>query len=116
MRALYAINFQIARNEDWADVFALTDEAGTALDLTGATFAMDLKKADGTVALSLTTGNGRLPVHDALSGLMGPLVLKSVLTSSLPAGVYKHDCLMTLGGRVQRLWYGDVTVLAGVTA
>lgn len=115
MRALYAINFQVARNEDWADVFALTDEAGNALDLTGATFAMDVRKTDGTLALALTTGNGRLPVHDAAAGLMGPLVVKADI-AALPAGVYRHDCLMTLAGRTQRLWYGDVTVLAGVTA
>lgn len=116
MRPLYALNFQVARNEDWSDVFALTDDAGAPVNLTGVSFTMDLKTALGTLVLSLNTANGKLPVYDAAAGLMGPLVLKTEMGSALPAGVYNHDCLMLEAGRTRRLWYGQLTVLDGVTA
>lgn len=108
------LDFEIARNEDWADVIGFGSE-DEPLDLTGATFSMDVRKDDGTLALSLTTANGRLVVADALKGLMGPLVAVADVQSSLPVGIYTHDCLMVKDGRTRRVWTGSLRVVNGIT-
>ena len=114
MSALYVVNFQTAINEDWREPFSLTGADG-ATDLTGVSMAMDVKASSGAVVLSLSTANGRLVIEDALAGQFSVRVPVAVMATVAP-GASKHDLVLTFaGGEVRRLWYGEITVLAGVT-
>jgi hypothetical protein len=115
MTALYRINFQSANNEDLRHAFALTDSAGTAVNLTGAALRMDLVEiAGGGSAVAASTGNGRIAVVSGPGGQF-EIVLPAALMRTLPAGVYRHDLLLTLADRIQRVWEGTLTLSQGVT-
>ena len=115
MTALYRVNLQTANNEDLRQVFVLTDTSAQAIDLTGATLAMDIESFDGNDVLEATTANGRIVVVDAPAGRF-ELAVPAAAMRALPAGSYQHDLLLTLaGGRVHRVWAGSLTLARGVT-
>lgn len=111
--ALFTIEFQAATNADWEDNFELRDEAGS-LNLAGATFEMDVRRADGMQAIELSTAAGTLPVLDADSGIFGVKVLAATMATLAP-GTYLLDCLMRQGGQTLRLFEGRLFLEKGVT-
>jgi hypothetical protein len=118
MTALYRINFQSANNEDLRHAFALTDSTGTAVNLTGAGLHMDLVGMAGVGSVApvvvATTSNGRIALVSGADGQF-EIALPAALMRTLPAGVYRHDLLLTLADRIQRVWEGTLTLSQGVT-
>jgi len=97
---------------------SVTDENGDAIDLTGYTARMSIKRDSRETAalLELTTANGRI-IITAASGLV-TLVLTAAETAAISTwqrGVYDLE-LVSGGGTVTRLCEGAVTLLAEVTA
>lgn len=114
------VDIRISDNADWTKVFTFEDEDGNAIDLTGSTFEMDIRETvDATAEIAtLTTSNGRL----ALSA--SPTDGK--LTVLIPAGIapagangatahYVHDLKRTLSTVTERLWFGALDVVKGVS-
>jgi hypothetical protein len=116
MTAFYRVNFQTANNEDLRHAFALTDSNGTSVDLTGAALQMDLVAVAGFggAPVVASTGNGRIALVSAAEGHF-ELGLPAALMRTMTPGVYRHDLLLTLTGRVQRVWEGTLTLSQGVT-
>lgn len=98
-----AIDYNIWRNADWRQAVIW---AGT--DLSGSTFAMDIKVArgDGATAASATI--------DDTDADTGTLVL-SLPDEALDAGTYYYDLVGTDSGVRTLLAYGTITVHEGVT-
>jgi hypothetical protein len=118
MATFYRVNFETAANEDLRQAFALTDSAGQPVNLTGGTLRMALDGVAGSVpgspALEASIVNGRIIVADAALGQF-ELVLPTATLRTVPTGVYHHDLVLTLAGRVQRVWEGTLTLNSGVT-
>ena len=116
MTALYRVNFEAANNEDLRHAFALTDSNGTPLNLTGAGLHMDLVNVSGAAPTTVvaSTGNGRIAVVSAADGQF-EFALSAALMRTLTPGVYRHDLLLTLADRVQRVWDGTLTLSQGIT-
>lgn len=90
------------------------DDAGAAVDLTGYSARMHLRKADhvGNIEIELTTENGRI----VIDGARGQIVLNiaAVDTQDLTAsGVY--DLEVVLGAVVHRIMQGAYTISPEVT-
>jgi hypothetical protein len=120
MATFYRVNFQTAANEDLRQAFALTDTAGQPVNLTGGTLKMGLEAvaADSHTivgnTLEASTANGRIVVADAALGQF-EIVLPTATLRTFPTGVYRHDLVLTLAGRVQRVWEGTLTLNSGIT-
>jgi hypothetical protein len=118
MATFYRVNFQTATNEDFRQAFALTDSDGNPVDLTGGslkiTFDGLANTHRGTAALEASTANGRIVLANAGLGQFEINVPTAVL-HTIPPGVYRHDLLLTLSGRVKRVWEGTLTLAEGVT-
>jgi hypothetical protein len=118
MATFYRVNFQTATNEDFRQAFALTDSDGNPVDLTGSSLKMTF---DGlasahlvTPPLEASTANGRIVLANAGLGQFEINVPTAVLRT-VPVGVYRHDLLLTLAGRVKRVWEGTLTLAEGIT-
>jgi hypothetical protein len=102
-------------NEDWTQVFTVTDSAGAAVNLTGATLAMMVRateKAD--TVLSLTSTAGTLVVESAAAGRFRTQVPVATMLN-VPPGLYVYDVRSTTGSVVKRLFGGTIDVIEGVT-
>jgi hypothetical protein len=116
MATFYRVNFQAANNEDIRQAFALTDSNGAVVDLTGGTLEILFDRLVGTDTsqFAASTLNGRINFVDAALGQF-ELVIPKAIMRTIPAGVYHHDLLLTLAGRVRRIWEGTLTLDTGVT-
>jgi hypothetical protein len=110
--SLFHIQFEVSNNADWEDYFELRDEAG-AVDLTGFSFLMDVRK-EGELVFHAATSNGQFVVIDAQAGVCGIKVPAAVMEGVAP-GLYDCDCLMLETGRVLSLFTGKVLVKQGIT-
>lgn len=97
------IDFTAFRNADWQQVVIFS-----GVDLSGSTFAMDVKAApgDGAALVSATIGT-----TDADEG---KLVL-SFDDEAVAAGTYVYDLVRITGGVREVLIYGQMIVIEGVT-
>lgn len=114
MSAYYRVTFQAANNEDLRQAFVLTDEAGAAIDLDGASLRMGLQDTSGNDQLEASTNNGRIAITDTAQGHF-ELAIPAAVMSTLKAGVYKHDLLLTASGTTRRVWAGTLEVSQGVS-
>jgi hypothetical protein len=114
MTAFYRVTFEAANTEDLRQAFALTDSSDSPVDLTGAQLQMGVETAVGVDAIAASTGNGHIIVHNAAAGLFS-IAIPAAVMRTLPAGAYQHDLLLTLAGRVQRIWTGTLTLSRGIT-
>lgn len=115
MSAYYRVTFQAANNEDLRQAFVLTDEAGAAIDLDGATLRMGLQDLSGNDQLDASTSNGRIAIGDAAQGRF-ELAIPAAVMGTLKAGVYRHDLLLSVSGTTRRVWAGTLEVSQGVSA
>jgi hypothetical protein len=82
---------------------------------------MDIKAPDGAgepagePLLSLTTENGGLSLGAAPDDDGKLTVTIDNSEGDLPAGNYVHDLVRITGGEPERLWFGGLTVVEGVT-
>lgn len=97
------IDFNIWRNADWRQ-----QVTWTGVDLSGSTFAMDIKtaKGAGSAAASATI--------DDTGAAAGILVL-TLADGALAVGGYYYDLVRIDSGERSILAYGEITVHEGVT-
>lgn len=92
-----------------------TDGTRTAVDLTGYTARMQIRRrmSDDTPLLSLTTENGRI----ILGGSAGSIFLEIAATDTagLSAGKALYDLELVNGSMVKRLIEGLCVISAGMT-
>lgn len=91
------------------------DADGVAINLTGYTARMQIKRDVSTASiLELTTENSRI----TLGGSAGTIELNvtNAVTATLPAGNYKYDMeLISSGGIVTRLLEGSIVISENIT-
>jgi hypothetical protein len=91
------------------------DANDTAIDLTGYTARMDIKKdSDSSSILNLTTENNRI----SLGGIAGTISLSVAATDTDPliAGTYNYDLELVSGSSViTRLLEGTISVTENIT-
>ena len=115
MATFYRVNFLTAANEDLRQAFALTDSAGAPVSLTDGSLKMNFEALASTIpGIEASTANGRIVLSNAAQGQF-EIALPTAVLRSIPAGVYRHDLVLTLAGRVQRVWEGTLTLNSGVT-
>lgn len=114
MSAYYTVDISASNNADFRQSFVLTDNAGTPLDLTGATFEMDIRDASGTELLSATSANSRVAITNAAAGAFSITILAADL-SPIAGGEYVHDLLMRQAGKTSRIWAGAFYLAEGVS-
>jgi hypothetical protein len=118
MAAFYRVTFDTANNEDLRQAFALSDETGTPVDLTGAQLKMGIDPipASGPVtpALEASLGNGRIVLANPAAGEFAIAIPAAIMRTMSP-GSYRHDLVVTLAsGDVHRIWAGSLTLQQGV--
>jgi hypothetical protein len=122
MAAFYRVSFDTANNEDLRQSFALSDETGIPINLTGAQLNMGidpipaLGPASGaaTPALEASVGNGRIVLANPTAGQFAIAIPAAVMRTMSP-GSYRHDLILTLAsGEVHRVWAGSLTLQQGV--
>lgn len=102
-------NLVIDQGTTFTTTITVTDDEGTALNLTGYTGAAQIRKhytssnsVSFTVSIAPATGEVTLS-------------LNANATANLNAGRYVYDCELTLSGIVSRVLEGIVTVTPQVT-
>lgn len=92
------------------------DANGDAIDLTGYSAAMDIKRsaAETSALLQLTTDNGRIIITAATGSVLLYLTATETAALDWSRGVYDLE-LTSAGGDVTRLAEGAVVVSANVT-
>jgi len=87
------VNFTIKAGEVWSETITYEDENGAAINLTGCTAAMHIRRelADAATVATLTTENGRITIT-ALTGTLA-LTLPAAV-SELLDGEYVYDVFL----------------------
>lgn len=100
-------DIRLQRGDDLVEQFTFTDDDGEALDLSGYTFASQLRQtADGTLLATFTV---------SVSDNVVSRTLSRTVTATLD-GTYVHDLQWTdPSGRVRTLLSGEVEVVEDVT-
>ena len=90
------------------------DDAGAAVDITGRTARMQLRKTDhtGNTELELTTENGRITI-DGARGLIALSIAAADTAALVHSGVY--DLELVSGAQVDRIVQGSYTISPEVT-
>jgi hypothetical protein len=109
-------HFTIEQGSTFTRVITYKDSGGTAIDLTGYTARMHLRRRieDSDSLIELTSANGRI----ALGGIAGTITLTISATDSANLspveGVYDLE-LASSGGTVEKLLKGTFTIEREVT-
>ncbi len=111
MSNAYVVNFNDVRRN--ADLYVPFQLAGT--DITGGIFKLSLQNHNKVIVKTLTNGDG-ITIVDALTGKFAIQMSAASIFSLLPVGTYQHDLLYeSVGGSVDRIWYGSMSVRSGIT-
>ena len=111
MAAVYVNNLVVNTGSTFQQTFNLeSTDTNSALDLNGYTVASQMRKWAG--ASTATDFSASIPEPNA-----GKIVLElaAATTTSLKAGRYVYDILITKGGVTERVVEGNVLVREGVT-
>jgi hypothetical protein len=109
-------NFVIDQGANWFVTVVYKDSAGTAIDLTGYTAALQIRDtyADSTTDLSLTSPSGGITITGATGTIA--ITATAVQTAAIAAGTYVYDLEITSsGGIVTRLIQGKISLSPQVT-
>lgn len=108
-------NFIIEQGATFGHVLTWKDSSGTAINITGYTARMKIKKNydASTSLIDLTTENGRISLGGAAGTIT--LTISASDTDSLTQGVYVYDLEMVSGSTVTRLLQGSINVVRQVT-
>lgn len=102
------IDFTWWKNVDWDRDVEFVDQNGTAIDLSGSTFEMDIKAEAGTGTVLVAVTIDDAAADEGLLNL-------SFADGSLAAGSYVYDLVRITGGAREMLLYGTFTMIEGVT-
>ena len=109
-------NFVIDQGANWFVTFVYKNSAGTAINLTGYSAALQIRDtyADSTTDLSLTSPSGGITITAATGTIA--VTATAVQTAAIAAGSYVYDLEITSsGGIVTRLVQGKISVSPQVT-
>jgi hypothetical protein len=104
------VNITCENDADFYRTFQYLDSNSNPIDITGATFAMDVRRhaEDATVFLQLTSPDNGITATDPTHGFFTLLITKEQLLQLSP-GDYDQSLIMTLGGIRVRMWSGVLT-------
>ena len=108
------LNFSTKRGDTFDEVLFELKKDGTAIDLTGATIKMQLRKAaGGPIFLEFTSvSSAGITITDATAG---KFKINSVIIN-LEANVYLYDIEITFASGEVRTWVsGQFTILNDIT-
>lgn len=92
----------------------LKDENQTAINLTGTTADMEIKRFDGTLVLALTIGDG-ITYTNAAGGEM-TITIDAADTANLdPEYTYLYDVRWTNGANVRTVAAGNLKIMKQIT-
>lgn len=115
------VNIEIANNVTWEDAFKFGTDGDTSWSFTLQSFIMELKadRDDPTPLFTLSTGNGRIVVDDAVQRILHFNVPDTDIQANLPPYTeYKYDLVMydtSVPPIRVALMHGEVKVKQGVT-
>lgn len=105
-------NFTTTQGDDVAETFTFKDDDGAAINLTGYTFAAQMRRTPSDTAVLATFS---FTITSAAGGTVD-MTLSKTVTAGLQPGVYPYDVQWTdAAGKVRTVLAGKVTVLAEVT-
>jgi hypothetical protein len=105
------VNIVTDNDADVYVAFQYVDSNDNPIDITGATFMMDLRRhaEDATAFLQLTSGDtGGIAIYDAPNGIFTLMITKEQLLA-LSIGDYDQSCIMTLNTVRVPMWSGTLT-------
>ena len=104
------VNLTCENDADFYRTFQYLDVNNNPIDITGATFAMDVRRhaEDATVFLQLTSPDAGITATDPTNGFFTLLITREQLLQLSP-GDYDQSLIMTLGGIRVRMWSGVLT-------
>jgi hypothetical protein len=108
-------NWDARTNYSFKFVLKYQDSAGVAINLTGKTVKMDIRKADNTLVtdtISLTP-DGVL-ITNAAGGEI-TVNIPPATTSTWPVETLYYDLALVTGSDVDLLLYGKINVVQGIT-
>lgn len=111
-------DLKVIDSGDFFDAFQFGTEGDTSWSFTGCSFHMDIKGSsdDDAALLSMTTGNGRIVVDDAVTRVLHFAVPQADLEAALVPGCYVYDLVMIDGASVRTpLMGGTLEICHGVT-
>lgn len=88
---MYVANYEIRQGDTLVSVETVTDNNGTAVDLTGATIVSTVIDRTGTDLAEITTSSHTTP----LSGIT-TIVIRAATTAAFPFGVFSLQSVVTL--------------------
>lgn len=116
--AVISTNFNVIQGDTYVESWALLDQSGVAVDLTGAKLYFTVKTAYADAdpgVLQLTSPSSGITIDSAAGGL-ATLTITSTQSGALTVGTYKYDVqLKDSAGTIKTLVSGTLTVDAQVT-
>lgn len=112
------VDFQVPKDEDWTDAFALVDGDGQPVSLVDAVLELVVKRDDAPAApdvqtvLTASSATGDIVISDAASGQFNLNISLSVV-ETIPAGRHNHVLRVLRGASKKRLWSGSATFTEG---
>jgi hypothetical protein len=110
------VNITTQTDADFLCNFLYTYQSGTAIDLTGDTMRMGIRKraSDITEQMMLTTENGGLTITNAVGGGFSVYITQADL-ERLPVDSYEHSLVRFHAGNILRVWSGTLINNAGAS-
>lgn len=104
----------VSNRETWSLSIAVTDDAGAAVDLTGATIKIGVREPDAMSAfITYTSGDGKLSITDAVGGIFA--LNTDLDPATFPPGMYEVGVVIKLvSGTKRTLIVGTLPVVDGV--
>lgn len=106
----------VRNNATFRYVLQLQDSLGNFYDFTGKDADMEVKNADGTTVLELTTNNGRIDFDSDTKEIT--LLVPEIVMANIAVGSYKYDLRFSSAEAtpfVEVPVAGKFKVIAGVT-
>ena len=92
----------------------LKDENDAAINLTGTTANMEIKRIDGTLVLALSIGDG-ITYTNASGGEMTITIDASETAALDPEYTYKYDVQWTNGANIRTVAAGNLKIMQQIT-
>ena len=110
------VNITVENDADFYRKFQYVMASGPAIDMTGASLEMMLRRhaEDVEALLRLATDTGEITLIDPANGLFTVLIRQDAL-ERLGLGSFDHSNIMTLGGFKTKIWSGTLVNNAGPT-
>jgi hypothetical protein len=115
--AVAIVNITVENDADFFRQFQyVTIAAGAAIDITGTSLEMMLRRhaGDETALLRLATDTGEFVLVDPVNGLFSLFIAQAVL-EQLGLGSYDHSLIMTKSTFKTRIWSGTLLNNPGAT-